>query len=130
MMRYVLGFVAALAMAVPSVAQDAGPKPSMQDDLDCALFTAMVLGDFEEGEDPEAESGVLAGLTYFVGRWEAAGGTNLKQALIDRIETMSDLEFESLGDKCGDRMEELGGKMEEAGEALIALGEEEEAEAN
>lgn len=118
--RPMIGLVAALAVAFPAAAQTPAATPSPEDDLDCALVASIIL---ESGEDMTAEerTGIVAGMTYFIGRWEAVRGGDLNSAMVERFQQLNLAEFSPLAQTCGTRMEEMGGRMTAAGDAIEAL---------
>ncbi|MXP32585.1 hypothetical protein GRI94_12210 [Erythrobacter jejuensis] len=116
-----MAIAAACTLAFPATAQSPDVQnPTPEDDLDCALFAAYVL-DSSEDLTADESTGIMSGMTYFIGRWEAVRGGDLKAAMVDRVKTMSMLDFGALGPTCGGRMTAMGARMTDAGTALIEL---------
>ncbi|MDC0887398.1 hypothetical protein OAS19_06385 [Altererythrobacter sp.] len=79
----------------------------------------------ESGEDMSTDerTGIIAGMTYFIGRWEAMRGGSLNAAMVEQFQQMDMANFPVLAKTCGDRVEAMGARMTSAGAALEALGE-------
>ncbi len=93
--------------------QDASPEQ----DLDCAVFFALV-GASAEGS---RQTGVIASMTYFIGRFEAVSDTDFKTAAAKRLELTSLAEIVAESDDCISRMEAFSVRMNEFGDAFRGL---------
>lgn len=117
----------AFFFAGPVFAQDNQPEstpivvPSPEDDLSCALFTAFVLD--QRGGDVQSQesTGIVAGLTYFLGRYEAVRDGDLAQAMVEHYQALTMEEFGNLGKICGPRMTQLSQRMQAASAAMQVI---------
>lgn len=107
---------AALGLATAASAQNAD---SAEDDLDCALFTALEAG---KTTDAETRNGILFSMLYFTGRWEGATGRKIEVVMTERALTDAARRSDELAGKCaarmmdfGDRLDKLGSRLEKAG---------------
>lgn len=91
----------------------------MQDDLDCAIFLAATLGSMPEDADPEAKAGIMAGTMFFVGRYEGAGGTDLRGDMLARAEGLGDADLERMKPGCLARMQGISTRLIDAGGAIV-----------
>ena len=111
--------------ATPMQAQETAPAPAaptMQDDLDCAIFLSYVLGTMEDAQATEKEkTGVMVGMIYFIGRYEGAGGSDIEGAMVERFETFVESDIERLRMPCAARMESMGQRLIEAGDAITQI---------
>ncbi|NNC52323.1 MAG: hypothetical protein HKO08_04715 [Erythrobacter sp.] len=111
--------------ATPMQAQEtatAPAAPTMQDDLDCAIFLSYVLGTMEEAQATEEEkTGVMVGMIYFIGRYEGAGGADIEGAMLGRFETFEESDIERLRMPCAARMESMGQRLISAGNAITQV---------
>ncbi|WP_394728001.1 hypothetical protein [Altererythrobacter sp. GH1-8] len=126
MKKYAIPAAAAALMASSGVAQ--AEPGNASPDLDCAIFVAITIDSVNTEDDPEAAMGLAAGLTYFIGRYEGRGGTDLQADLMARFETMSLEDLAGLEGKCGPELERMGERLQVAGQAFVAAGEEGEVE--
>ncbi|MBK6800841.1 hypothetical protein [Novosphingobium sp.] len=108
--------LAAFGLAAPAMAQSAD---SAEDDLDCALFTALEAG---KTNDAETRNGILYSMLYFIGRWEGATGRKIEVVMTERALTDAAARSDTLAGKCaarmmdfGDRLDKLGSRLEKAG---------------
>lgn len=120
-MKFLLPAAFAALLAAPVLAQDAASSGS--DDLDCAIFVAITIDSVSTEEDPEAAMGLAAGLTYFIGRYEGKGGTDLEADLMGRFDTLSLDDLAGLEGKCSPLLENMGENLQTAGNAFVAAGE-------
>ncbi len=93
--------------------QDASPEQ----DLDCAIFLALV-GASAEGK---RQTGVIASMAYFIGRFEAVSDTDFKTAAAKRLELASLAEIVAESDDCISLIEALSVRMNEFGDAFKGL---------
>lgn len=127
--RAILSIVAVAGLTLAPVSAQETAAPTGQDDLDCAIFVASMMERAEKEGDQQVIMGLAAGMTYFIGRYEGQGGTDLKAAMQERVRQLSIAGFAALGAKCGPRMTDLGSRMQDAGKALIDAEAEAAAEA-
>ncbi|NVE93839.1 hypothetical protein [Altererythrobacter lutimaris] len=126
MKKYLIPAAMMATLAVPGLAQvEADP---LGDELDCAIFIAIAMDSVDSEADPDAAVGLAAGLTYFIGRYEGQGGSNLEEDLFERFQGMTLEQLSGLETKCAPQLENMGQGLEAAGRAFIALGDEEAAE--
>ncbi|NND48767.1 MAG: hypothetical protein HKN60_00780 [Rhizobiales bacterium] len=85
-----------------------------EQDLDCAIFVAMA-GANAEGS---RQTGVIASMTYFIGRFEAVSDIEFKTAAAERLKLASMAEIVAKSDGCISRMEAFSVRMNEFGEAF------------
>ena len=108
-----------LLATTPMHAQEAAAEPTMQDDLDCAMFLASIAGTMEKGgAKQEEKTGVMIGMIYFIGRYEGAGGDDLQGAMIKRFGELEDSDLEGFRLSCSARMESVGQRLISAGTAI------------
>lgn len=100
-----------------STAQDPIQDASPEQDLDCAIFVALV-GASAEGS---RQTGVIASMTYFIGRFEAVSDTDFKTAAANRLELASLAEIVAESDDCISRMEAFSVRLNEFGDAFKGL---------
>ena len=118
-MKHLLAGLFAASLALPVAAQE--PAIVASDDLDCAIFVALAMESAELSDDPGASLSFAAGLTYFIGRYEGQGGTNLKQDLRKRLGEISLQSLSQLEAKCTPKLEEMTAGLDAAGEAFDEL---------
>lgn len=107
---------AALLGAPAALAVDDGvPVVSPDQDLRCAAVIAIFAG---SGLGDKNKVGGAAGLTYFLGRWEAATGRRFEDALTPEYLTETAENISSYNKDCGGRLTVFGGRMQEWGQNL------------
>lgn len=111
--------------AAPMQAQETAPAPAgptMQDDLDCAIFLAYVLGTMEQAQATEEEkTGVMVGMIFFIGRYEGAGGDDIEGAMVERFKEFQPSDLDRLRMPCAARMESMGSRLISAGDAITQI---------
>ncbi|XUU60179.1 hypothetical protein ACRAQ6_11475 [Erythrobacter sp. HA6-11] len=128
MKKYLIPAAMMATLAVPGLAQvEADP---LGDELDCAIFIAIAMDSVDSEADPDAAVGLAAGLTYFIGRYEGQGGTDLETDLFERFQSMTLEELSGLETKCAPQLENMGQGLEAAGRAFMAAGEDDAAAAD
>lgn len=129
MPRFVIIVPLALGLAaLPIAAQDppaeqTAPVYTPEDDLDCAMFVSAVLGTMGDTATAEDTSGLISGMTYFVGRYEAVSGDNVDTAMPARYPIFAQNDFDRYRTMCSDRMVAIGTRLEIAGSAITAIEE-------
>lgn len=118
---------AALLLSAPVLAQD-DAQYTAEDDLDCAIIVSMVLGALGDRASAEQQQGLVSGLSYFVGRYEALSDTPLDAAMLERYRVLRDQDVTARQQVCGARMQGMGQRMQAAGGALTSLEEQEPVE--
>ncbi|QIQ85893.1 hypothetical protein [Erythrobacter sp.] len=111
---------AALLLTAPLSAQD-DAQYTAQDDLDCAIVISMVLGTLGDNASAEQQKGLVGGLSYFVGRYEARSDRPLETAMLERYRVLRDQDVSARQKVCGARMQGMGQRMQAAGSAISAL---------
>ncbi|MBA4164748.1 MAG: hypothetical protein C0510_08990 [Erythrobacter sp.] len=109
----------ALAAAAPLAAQAPLATYTPERDRRCAAVVAIMAGQMPDDQ----RAGVAAGLSYFLGRWEAATGKRFEDALTPEylLETAGSILTYNM--ECGARMQAFGVRMQTWGEALKKAGE-------
>lgn len=126
-MKRVWALFAALAavLAAPAAAQDSENDTvidSPADDLSCAMILSAIMERMGEAATNEDRYGLLNGIVYFIGRWEAASpGANLTTAMAEHYPIFAAQEPSQLAVNCGRRVQDLGTRMEAAGSAITAI---------
>lgn len=70
----------------------------------------------------EDRYGLLNGIVYFIGRWEAASpGQSLTTAMVEHYPVFAAQEPSQLAQSCGRQVEGLGTRMAAAGAAVTAI---------
>jgi hypothetical protein len=129
MLRFAMIAPLSLSLAaLPIVAQEApveesAPVYTPEDDLDCAMFVSVVLGSLGDNATAEDMSGLISGMTYFVGRYEAVSGDDVDTAMPARYPIFAQNDFENYRTMCSDRMIAIGTRLEVAGSAISAIEE-------
>ncbi len=118
-----LGLAALPIAAQEAPAEQAAPVYTPEDDLDCAMFVSAVLGTLGEDASAEDASGLISGMTYFVGRYEAVSGDNVDTAMPARYPIFAQNDFENYRTTCSSRMVAIGARLEIAGGAITAIEE-------
>ena len=90
---------------------------SPEQDLDCAIFVALA-GANAEGT---RQSGVIASMTYFIGRFEAATGADFSSAAAERLRLAALEEIVAQSGICMSRMEAFSVRLDKFGEAFKGL---------
>jgi len=124
----------ALVLASPLGAQEGSAAPSSpgdanaakaqyspEDDLDCALVLSLVLGLRQKTMGADERSGIIAGVAYFLGRYEAASGGDFRVAMAERYPQFMKSDIAATGQQCGARLSDFGQRTKQAGEAVSAL---------
>jgi hypothetical protein len=96
-----------------STAQDASPEQ----DLDCAIFFALVGGKSEGSR----QAGVIAAMSYFIGRFEVVSEIDFSTAAAEHLELASLAEIIAESDDCISRMEAFSVRLNEFGDAFKGL---------
>ncbi len=118
-MRRTLIAAAALATFGLATAAAAQNADSAEDDLDCALFTAIEAG---KTNDTETRNGILFSMLYFIGRWEGATGRKIEVVMTERAITDAALRSDELAGKCASKMMEFGNRLDKLGSRLEKAG--------
>lgn len=92
-------------------------QASAEQDLDCAIFVALA-GANAEGTK---QSGVIASMTYFIGRFEAAAGSDFSVAAKERLRLAALEDIVAQSGACMSRMESFSVRLNEFGEAFKGL---------
>lgn len=103
------------AFAVSATAAQAEQAVTPEQDLRCAAVTMLLGGSMK---DEQRKTGVAAGFSYFIGRWEGATGRKFEEALTPEyaIETAKNLD--AYRSECGGRMTDFGQRLMTWGKAL------------
>ena len=125
----------ALALSGFSVsAQDTtgqtGQGFSPDDDLDCALYVASLMGESEGVMTPDVASAYLGSMTYFIGRYEAQRGKPINVALSERYPEFLKQDVRQLEQICGLRTRGFASRMETISRVLSDAQREAQAEGN
>lgn len=110
--------------AAPSSPVDAGAPQaqySPEDDLDCALVLSLFLGLREKTMGADERAGIIAGVAYFLGRYEAASGGDFRVAMAERYPQFMKSDIAATGQRCGARLSDFGERTKQAGAAVSAL---------
>jgi hypothetical protein len=113
--------ISAAALVAFGLATAAGAQsgPSAEDDLDCALLSAV---EASKSDDATGRKGMFYMMFYFSGRWEGATGRKFEVAMTERALADAEQRTKALTDKCyaraadfRDRMKELAPRIKKAG---------------
>ena len=137
-MRWFGGLIAATTLlgSVGALANEQQPQNaqgfSPEDDLDCVLYVASLLGEGEGSLTPDVTSAYLGSMTYFVGRYEAQRGTPINIALAARYPEFLKQDTRQIEQTCGLRTRGFAARMESASRVMAEVeaerGESENAE--
>lgn len=100
-----------------STAQDPIQDASPEQDLDCAIFFALVGGKSEGSR----QAGVIAAISYFIGRFEVVSEIDFSTAAAEHLELASLAEIIAESDDCISRMEAFSVRLNEFGDAFKGL---------
>jgi len=117
--RRALISAAALVAFGLATAATAQSGPSAEDDLDCALLSAVEAG---KAEDAETRNGLIFMMLYFAGRWEGTTGRKFEVVMTPRGLNDAALRSEELAGKCVGRMESFGNRLEKLATLLKKAG--------
>jgi hypothetical protein len=123
-MRWLGGIIAGYALLAGSGAlanEQQAPDAqgfSPEDDLDCVLYVASLLGEGEGILTPDVASAYLGSMTYFVGRYEAQRGTPINVALAERYPEFLKQDSRQIEQTCGLRTRGFSARMERASRAM------------
>ena len=115
----VVAGAAPLAAEVPDKAASAPAVITPADDLACAAWSAVVVGNLKDGE---IKQGLSFSMVWFIGRWEAATGQKIEQGLTKDYIVKLTPELGRIGPGCADRMGDFGARMQGLGKSLQAAG--------
>ncbi|MEM6909709.1 MAG: hypothetical protein AAF494_13625 [Pseudomonadota bacterium] len=103
--------------------QNADPvaEPTPEDDLDCAILVSMLLAAQEDTLSPEQRIGLVSGMTYFVGRYEAQRGADVDTAMVERSNAFPKGDLAALSKNCSARMKAVGDRMIVAGNTVSEI---------
>jgi len=99
---------------------------SPEDDLDCALYIGGLLGSGDGVMTPDAETGLVSTMTYFLGRYEAQRGTPINVALAERFPIFLERDSNDIEQTCGLRAFGFGRRMEDVGRVMVEVQSEQE----
>jgi len=108
--------IAGLLWAAPAVAQDDErfqPAFTAEEDLDCAIFIGALMAESEAEMTTDNRIGLTSALTYFLGRYEAQRGLNLKQAFIDRYPAFLERNPTEVQQTCSVRMRAFSVRLQD-----------------
>ena len=108
---------ASLHAGEASTAQDPIQDASPEQDLDCAIFFALVGGKSEGSR----QAGVIAAMSYFIGRFEVVSEIDFSTAAAEHLELASLAEIIAESDDCISRMEAFSVRLNEFGDAFKGL---------
>jgi hypothetical protein len=91
-----------------------------QDDLDCAFWTAAMVGSLK---DENMKQGLSVAMVWFIGRWEGATGRPIEEGMTVANMALAMPRFSGLADQCPQRMIAFGGRVTALGEQLQSFGE-------
>lgn len=106
-----------LAAETPAKASSAPAVITPDDDLACAAWSAVVVGNMKDGE---IKQGLSFSMVWFIGRWEAATGQKIEQGLTRDYIVKLTPELGRIGSGCADRMGDFGARMQGLGKSLQA----------
>lgn len=124
-MKYILPSIALGLMPLSLNAQEVAQQDPVavatpEQDLDCAIYITLV-GVRAQGKQ---QTGVVAGMTYFIGRYEAASGQDVSAAASERLKLATLEEIVAQSDDCLARMTAMGETVQSLGEAFKGLQDE------
>lgn len=121
----IAGLASLAATNTPALAQqeDFVPAFSAENDLDCAIFVAALIGESEEVLSVDDRIGLTSAFTYFTGRYEAQRGLDLTRAMADRLPIYLASNPAEIQQTCSVRMRAFGARLQEAGSTLRRLQE-------
>lgn len=120
---------AASTLAAPaSLAQDRPPPVPVEgpvsytaeDDLDCAIFLAEVIGSSGNSLTASQQTGLNAAFAYFIGRYEKENGLTIQTALVARQAAYEQRDRQALSEMCIARMTDFGERLQQVGNATSA----------
>ena len=112
------------------VLMQTGQGFSPDDDLDCALYVASLMGESEGVMTPDVASAYLGSMTYFIGRYEAQRGKPINVALSERYPEFLKQDVRQLEQICGLRTRGFASRMETISRVLSDAQREAQAEGN
>ncbi len=132
-MHRIGGIIAGFALITSAgvLAQEAAPETepqqdtagegqafSPEDDLDCALYVASLMGESDGVLTPDVVSAYLGSMTYFIGRYEAQRGTPVNVALAQRYPEFLKQDAREMEQICGLRTRGFASRMERVSRVL------------
>ena len=118
MRRTLIGAAALVAFGLGTAAR-AQSGDGAEDDLDCALFTAIEAG---KTDDAETRNGIIFSMLYFIGRWEGTTGRRIEVVMTERALTDAARRSTQLTDKCATKMMDFGNRLDKLGSRLEKAG--------
>ena len=94
---------------------------SPEDDLDCVLYVASLLGEGEGVLTPDVTAAYLGSMTYFVGRYEAQRGKPINVALAERYPAFLKQDTNQIEQICGLRTRGFAARMESASKVMAEV---------
>jgi hypothetical protein len=114
--RTMMGAAALLVASVPTSAQETATP---QQNLDCAVWAAGILGEAKTAEESKGPSIIFA---WFIGLYEAGSGKTIEGPLVARLAQMGPAERSKLNQTCGERSLDFGRRLTQMSERLSELG--------
>lgn len=114
----VVALHALLALALPTGAIAAEPMTSAEQDLDCAVITAIVAGQ----ATPEDRSGLGVLMAHYVGLYEGKTGRVADDAFAVRTAALTQDEIKALLPTCQQRSVAFAERLQKLGQRMTAQG--------
>ncbi|HWK41160.1 MAG TPA: hypothetical protein VNR60_04450 [Croceibacterium sp.] len=119
-MRGLLLTAAALALATPAHAQSATDLPEPEQNLRCAVWAAMVLGNNQD--NAQVAVGFSMAVGWFSALYEGATGKRFEDTMTPEYVTSLVPDIEAIENGCKPRMQEMGQRFSDWGAKLQEAG--------
>lgn len=106
-----LAAAAGLSLAAPAAAQ----KATVQQNLDCAIWSAYQVG---VAQDPEVASGFSIAVSWFIGLYEGQTGQLIDDAMRKRTAELDEAAIDRLTAPCIARFGEFADRLGKLGSAM------------
>lgn len=114
----ILGAGGVFSVSAQENSERVGQGFSPEDDLDCALYVASLMGEDRGVLTPDVQTAYLSAMTYFLGRYEAQRGTPINVAMAKRYPAFRERDPVEVEQLCGLRTRGFASRLEVVGRAM------------